>query len=89
MSLDKNLYRQAYEQYRQWNEAKTIARAQNAGRLSPLEAWQKYVALVEFCWRLQPNQSQQQREQRLADWDRYYARIQRFEARRGAHGKTA
>ncbi len=89
MSLNKELYRQAYKQYQQWNEAKIIERAQNAGRLSPVEAWRQYVALVEFCWRLQPRQSQQQRQQRLADWDRYYARIQLLEAWRQRHGKTA
>jgi hypothetical protein len=41
MSIDKELYRQAYELYRQWNEAELIERARNAGQLSPQKAWQQ------------------------------------------------
>ena len=89
MSLDKELYRQAYQQYDQWNKARAADRIRNAGQLSPTEAWRRYVELVEFCWRLSPRQSQQQREQRLADWDRYYDRVRRLEAWRKKHGKTA
>lgn len=89
MAIDKTLYRAAYEQYRQWNEAEELERARNAGQLSPAEAWRRYVALVEFCWRLATEQSEQQRSQRLADWDRYYERVQRLETWRRARGQTA
>lgn len=89
MILDKELYRRAYQQYQQWNEVEAAERVRNAGRLSPAEAWRKYVDLVEFCWRLSPGQSQHQREQRLADWNRYYDRVRQLEAWRKEHGKTA
>lgn len=89
MKLDKDLYRQAYEQYRQWNEAELADRVRNAGKLSPQEAWRQYVALVEFCWKMCPQQSEWQRKQKLADLDRYYAAVRKLEAWRRARGKTA
>lgn len=88
MRLDKELYRKAYEQYRRWNEAELADRARNAGRLSPAEAWQQYIALVEFCWKLSPEQSEWQREQKLADLARYHERVKRLEAWRRARGKA-
>jgi len=88
ITLDKELYRQAYERYRQWNEAEMIERARNAGKLMPAEAWRQYVALVEFCWKLCPQQSERQREQKLADVARYYERVKKLEAWRRARGKT-
>ena len=38
MAIDKKLYRQALQDYRQWNEAELIDRVRNAGKLSPEEA---------------------------------------------------
>jgi GH24 family phage-related lysozyme (muramidase) len=87
--IDAALYRQAYEQYRQWNEAELAERARNAGRLTPEQAWRQYVALVEFCWKMCPQQSEWQRVQKLADLDRYYAAVRKLEAWRRARGKTA
>lgn len=89
MTLDKTLYQQAYRSYRQWNEAEADARARDAGQLTPAEAWRRYVALVEFCWRLSPEPSQHQREEKLAALDRYYAAVQRLEERRRARGTSA
>ncbi len=88
MKLDKELYRQAYQQYRRWNQAELVDRARNAGKLSPSEAWRQYVALVEFCWKLYPQQSEWQRKQKLQDLARYHERVRTLEAWRGAHGKT-
>jgi len=39
VQLDKDLYRQAYAAYREWNAAEASERARCAGRLSPAEAW--------------------------------------------------
>lgn len=89
MKLDKDLYRRAYEQYRQWNAARLVYRARNAGKLSPEKAWQQYIALVEFCWKLCPEQSEWQRQQKRADLERYYANVRKLEAWRREHGKTA
>ena len=84
--LDKELYRNALEQYRLWNEAE--AERARSQQLSPAEGWRRYVELVDFCLRLAPEQSRQQREQRLADWDRYYQRVKQFEAWRRSRGKA-
>ncbi|MEW5986592.1 MAG: hypothetical protein AB1791_08170 [Chloroflexota bacterium] len=79
MALDKELYQWAQEQYRQWSAAEVEWQKSHRGQLLPQEAWRQYVALVEFCWQLSPQQSEQQRARRLVEWDVYYARIQQFE----------
>ena len=85
MYIDKDLYRKAYEQYEQWNEADFVHRVRNAGKLSPEEAWGQYIALVEFLWRRCPEQSLRQQKQTMAEWEHYYTQIQRFEAWRQKH----
>jgi len=89
MALDKELYRRAYELHRQSNEFEFIDRVQNAGKFSPAEAWRQYVDLIEFGWKLSPHQSDRQRDQKLADLDRYYAQLQKLEAWRHTRGKKA
>lgn len=88
MKLDKELYRQAYEQYRQWNEAELIDRARNAGKLSPEEAWRQYLALFDFAREACPPQSDWQRKQHLDDLARYYERVQKLETWRQTHGES-
>ena len=87
--LDKNLYREAYQEYQRWNDDEVVARARGAGKLSPLEAWKQYVGLFELCRRLTPQQSSRQSAQRMEDWRQYYTRIQQFEARRQALGNRS
>lgn len=89
MAIDKELYRKAFEYYRQWNEAELLDRIRNPGRITPEEGWQQYRALVEFCWELCPQQSEWQQKKKLDDIGRYYTRIRKFEAWRKANGKTA
>jgi len=88
MPIDKELYRWAYEQYRQWNEAELIDRALNAGKLSPQKTWGQYLDLFEFSHQMGLRQSQWQRDQKLADMDRYYAQIRKLEAWRQVRGRT-
>ena len=66
-----------------------MERIRNAGRLSPQEAWRRYVELVEFCWKLCPQQSPAQRREKLAALERYYDSVRRLEAWRKARGETA
>ena len=89
MTLDKMLYQQAYRSYRQWNEAEANARAHDAAVLTSVEAWRRYVALVEFCWRLSPEPSQHQREEKLEALDRYCVAVERLEERRRLRGTSA
>ena len=89
MPLDKELYRWAYEQYQQWNEAELIDRALNAGRLSPQKAWRQYVALWEFALKISPPPSESQRQQRIKELQTYYDNILEFETWRSRHGHRA
>ena len=89
MPIDKELYRKVRELYGQWNEAELIDGARNAGKLTPQEGWRQYVALWEFCMKLSPPQSELQQKQRLAELDHYYVQLQKLEAWRRKHGKTA
>ncbi len=86
-TLDKKLYRQVYNQYQQWNEAEFVDRVKNAGKLSPAETFQRYVSLVEFCWKLCPQQSESQRKQKLVSIERYYDRVKKLEAWRRSNEK--
>jgi hypothetical protein len=47
--IDPTLYRQAQEDYRQWNTLETAARLNKSEQLSSTQAWHRYVDLVEFC----------------------------------------
>jgi hypothetical protein len=89
MPIDKALYRQAQEWYRQWNAAEQKARWDEAGNLSSQEAWKQYVDLWEFAMKLAPDLSEWQHRRTLAAWDEYYARIQKLETWRQTHGKRA
>lgn len=86
--IDPELYRRANEEYRQWNLLEIEARRKKNERLPAAQAWQRYVDLVEFCWRLHPEQSDWQRAQKLAALDRYYIHLQRLEAWRKTSGKA-
>ncbi|MDW7991776.1 MAG: hypothetical protein RMK65_06505, partial [Anaerolineae bacterium] len=75
---DKEIYRQAYEQYRRWSEAEEAERAHDARRLSSQEAWRRYVELVEFCWKLCPQRSEAERQEKLAALERYTESVRRL-----------
>ena len=87
--LDKELYRQAYALHRQSNEAKLDERISMHKELTAAEAFKQYADLVELMWRLCPEPSEWQREEKLESLNRYYDAIQRLETRRRNRGKTA
>lgn len=89
MALDKELYRWAYEQYRQWNEAKLLERVRNAGQLTPQQAWQQYVALWEFGRKMNLKPSQWETGQKLAALEKYYTRLTKLEQWRREHGRES
>jgi uncharacterized protein YjaG (DUF416 family) len=88
VAIDKELYRAAYQEYEAWNRIEAVARAKSSERLSAAEAWQRYAALVELCWRLAPEYSQRQRQEKLAAIDRYYDAVRRLETLRQERGTT-
>ncbi|MBX7235450.1 MAG: hypothetical protein K1X65_13780 [Caldilineales bacterium] len=87
--IDKELYRQAHELHNAWNEFDEAERIRKAGTLTPAEAWRQYVDLVEFIWRMVPEQSARERAEHLAALDLYYERVQRLEAWRKEQGKSS
>jgi len=89
MAIDKELYRQAFEYYRQWNEAELLDRVRDAGKLSPQELWQQYVDLWEFCMNLAPEPTPLQQKLRHQELEDYYAKIQKFEAWRRDRAQKA
>lgn len=86
--IDKQLYRDAYEQYRHWNNIREQEQRQTAMQISPLESWRQYVALVELCWQLAGDSNQWERTQKLEALDRYYDRVKQLEAWRAKRAKA-
>ncbi len=89
MKLDKELYRKAYALHQQSSEAKLVERARLHQELSPAEAFKQYADLMALVWRLCPEPSAWQREEKLESLDRYYSAVQRLEAWRRSRGKAA
>jgi hypothetical protein len=87
MTLNKELYRQAYELYRQNNTAELRQRATEANKLSSQEALQRYYALWEFAMKLSSGPSEKQHRLHLQELDEYYSKVQKMEAWRQARGK--
>jgi hypothetical protein len=86
MNIDKALYRQAQEWFRQSNLAEQKARWESAGKISSQEAWKQYVALWEFGWQTNVQPSQHQIQQKVEALERYYERVAKLEAWRRSHG---
>ncbi len=89
IELNKELYRQAYQQYQQASEWKATQRLNRNKKLSAVEAWRQYVDLVGFCQLLCPSQVPRQRAEKFIMLETYYARIRQLESWRQQHGKTA
>ena len=87
MTIDKELYRNTYKLYQQWNDAELAERIRNAGSLSPGKAWEQYVDLWEFCLEIAPQPSALQLKLKFSEWQKYYSRIQRLEEWRHQRGK--
>ncbi|HLE30119.1 MAG TPA: hypothetical protein VI793_18490 [Anaerolineales bacterium] len=89
MALDKELYRKVYAAHRQWSEEKLLYQIRHESALSSREAWERYAALVEFCWRIAPESGDWERKQKLIALAQYYERVQKLEAWRRARAKAA
>lgn len=82
MKLDKELYRQAYELHRQYNEAELRERLRNAGKRLSMESWRQFVDLWEFIQQMRLKPSRWEQEQKMMALNRYYERLQKLEAQR-------
>ncbi|HNB53122.1 MAG TPA: hypothetical protein PK530_14325 [Anaerolineales bacterium] len=79
MSINANLYREAFEYYRQWNEAELKAQAHQAGQLSPEERWEQYKTLWQFCAQLAGPPSENYLKHHFGKWADYYEKMHQFE----------
>jgi uncharacterized membrane protein len=85
----KQVWIQALEAYRQWNEAVFVDRVRNAGTRTPTEKRHIFLDLLRFADRMgrhRRTEAQQRRE--VAAIRTYYDRIQRFEERRRLEKST-
>ena len=89
MTIDKDLYREAFEQYRQWNEAELRERIRNAGQRTPQQSWEAYLSLWNFCRKLGSKASPYQQRQKLEALELSYSRVQKMEAWRKARGRES
>jgi transcriptional regulator with AAA-type ATPase domain len=84
--MDEKILHEALAQYRAWNEAEFVDQVLNAGAKTPEQKWREYRALFAFGRRLRPQPSQAAEEQEAREWEEYYRRVERFEARRRTRG---
>jgi hypothetical protein len=89
MIIDAKLYREALEAYRQWNEAKLIARAREAPGRDAQAGWREFNSLWAFARLTGARQTSLQRKQKLEALDLYYAWVKTLETWRQARGRTA
>jgi hypothetical protein len=89
VAIDKQLYRKALDEYKQWNEAELSERIRNAGKRAPQEAWEIYLGLWNFSQKLGSKFSPYQQRQKIEALERYYERVQKMEAWRKARGRES
>jgi hypothetical protein len=87
MKLDKELYRKVYALHQQSSDAKLLERARLHSALSSAEAFKQYAELVEFVWKICPEPSAWQRQEKLESLNRYYDAVQRLEIWRRRRGQ--
>lgn len=89
MAIDKELYRNALEHYRQWNEAEMRERMRNPSQLTPQEAWRQYAGLWHLLMKIAPPPSRLQEKLRATELELYYERVKKMEQWRRARGRTS
>ncbi len=87
VKLDKVLYRQVYESYKEWSEAKLRERVRDAHTMTHAEAWRQYVDLWEFGMNFARPTSKAQQAREMEEWADAYRKLEKLEAWRQAHGK--
>ena len=87
MTLDKELYRKAYQSYQEWNEAELNARIQNAGHSTPEDGFSQYLSLWESIRKIGLKPGEWQRREKLAALEHYYNCVRILEEWRLKHGR--
>lgn len=86
MNMDKELYRQAQEWYRQINDAELTERVLRSGQMSPQESFCVYAELWSLTKELSISGGEKLRELRYLELGKYYERVKKLEKWRAAHG---
>jgi hypothetical protein len=86
MSLDKELYRQAREWYRQINDVELTERVLQSGQMNPQESFNIYANLWSLAMELSTSDGEKLRELRYIELGKYYDRVKKLEEWRMAHG---
>lgn len=88
MTEDKAIWQTTISHYRTWNEAELRARIRAAGKKTPLQKWQEFLAIMDFGLKLKPKPSRHEQRQKVEMLNHYYEQILKFEARKNAHGQS-
>lgn len=88
-TIDKAAWQARLAQYRALNDAEWRERVRNAGKKSPTQKWHEFLDLMEFGMQIKPQPSEHEHRQKIEMLNRYYERIQRFEAWRKRHGHSS
>ncbi|MBI4631852.1 MAG: hypothetical protein HY740_09115 [Chloroflexi bacterium] len=83
VKLDKALYREVYQSFKRLNDLDMRPHADK------LNGWTQFVDLWEFGWQMGIKQSPQQQAQKMDEWNRYYANIQKLETWRQRNGRAS
>jgi len=80
VDINKDLYLQAYELYRQWDEVESIKRIMEARELTPQQAWNRYITLWNLLVKIAPRVSVHLHQQKISDYSSYYFSLQKLNA---------
>jgi hypothetical protein len=87
LAIDKVLYRQSYEWYRQRNDAELVELYRQRGKLTSQEAFRQYAELWSFAHRASHQYSPALDRLRMAELEDYISKVQKLEEWRRSHGK--
>ena len=86
--IDKIAWRETLAHYKDWNEAEFRDRIKNAGKKTPAQKWQEFLAIMEFGLMIKPQPSDHEHRQKIEMLNQYYERVQYFERRKSQRRKS-
>ena len=87
--IDKCVWQETLKHYQALNEAEFREKVRNAGKKSLSQKWREFLAIIEFGLKIKPQPSEHEQRQKVEMLNRYYERIQRFEARKTQRGEPS
>jgi hypothetical protein len=87
MGLDKNLYREAFKVYQQWNDIKATIRIHQVKKLTPQQAWNQYQMLWELLVEIAPEVSSYQHQEHIFSLVQYLLKVQKLGTTNNSRGE--